>query len=91
MSENAQKTAVIVQRGYQDTYEILGREFGPRGVTVFWDRRFGERRQRLIPVAVERRAVRRRRQEAKWNVLHFCVVQLSGVSDDAEVTGVTRR
>jgi len=77
--------AVIVQPGYDDTFDILEREFRPKGVTVFYDRRNGQRRQRNIPVAVERRAVRRRLQAPRWNVLHFCVVQLTGVPQTSEI------
>lgn len=77
MEETREEMSVIVQRGYQDTFDILAREFGRRGISVFWDRRNWERRQRDMPVAVERRSTRRRRENPRWNVLHFCVVQLA--------------
>lgn len=69
--------AVIVRPGHQDTYDVLRREFGPKGISVLWDRRTGERRQRTLPVAVERRVASRRQTVCRWNVLHFCVVQFT--------------
>ncbi len=91
MTEYSQDMAVIVQPGYDDTFDVLAREFRPRGVAVFWDRRKAERRRHLIPVAVERRAARRRQNVVKWNVLHFCVAQLTEAPTTAETADVRRR
>jgi len=74
---NPQRFAMIVRRGHQEAYDTLQREFAPKGVCVFWDRRVAERRQDHIPVAVERRVNHRRQDADTWNVQHFRVVPLS--------------
>lgn len=73
---NPHQVAMIVKRGHTETYDILVREFAPKGFCVFWDRRFAERRRYNIPVAVERRGTHRRQEADTCNVQHFRVVFL---------------
>lgn len=74
---NSQRLAMIVRRGHQEAYDTLHREFDPKGICVFWDRRFEERRRFSIPVDIERRVHHRRQDADTWNVQHFRVVLLT--------------
>jgi hypothetical protein len=66
----------VVQRGRDDVYGTLKREFEERAIVeVTWDRRQGERRQATRPVGRERRRENRRRgTPATWQALGFVLL-----------------
>src|SRR3990172_1701146 len=65
----------IVQRGKEETFQILQKRFGNKDVEVIWDRRVGSRRTGYAGVVPERRRQERRaRAPITWGALGFLLV-----------------
>jgi hypothetical protein len=74
--EGRTRYLAVVQRGRDDVYRTLKREFEARAIVeVIWDRRAAERRRETRPVAQERRRGNRRRgSPATWLALGFVLL-----------------
>lgn len=71
---------IVVRRGALERFETLRREFRSDEVSVIWDRRLGDRRQRgarPVGASERRRGERRAPAPASWHLLDFVVTPVA--------------
>ena len=76
-SEVPMQTQVIVRRGAAERFRVLQEACAGEPVSILWDRRVGECRQRRAPPSTDqRRRERRGPAPVTWTALDFVMVSL---------------